>query len=158
MGRAQGEPDITAIDAAARILDAHRIMSISTVRPDGWPQTTIVGYANDGLSLYFVILRSSQKLSNIQGDDRISLAVGDEPIDLMEAKAVFAGARAFEVTDELEREKAWRLLTGRHPNLGPYDVPDPAVTAMMRADCRHVSVVDYSKGPGHVEAFTVGTD
>ncbi|WP_309660911.1 hypothetical protein [Sphingomonas sp.] len=31
---------------AIRILDAHRIMAVSTQRPDGWSQTTFVGYAN----------------------------------------------------------------------------------------------------------------
>ena len=32
------------------LLDQHRIMTIATLRPDGWPQATTVGYANDGLS------------------------------------------------------------------------------------------------------------
>jgi len=57
---------------AIRILDRHRTMAISTVRPDGWPQTTIAGYANDGLTLYFLIFRSGQKFANIDGDDRVS--------------------------------------------------------------------------------------
>jgi len=30
------------------ILDHHRNMTIATLRPDGWPQATTVGYANDG--------------------------------------------------------------------------------------------------------------
>ena len=34
------------------ILDQHRIMTIATLRPDGWPQATTVGYANEGLTLY----------------------------------------------------------------------------------------------------------
>lgn len=154
---AQG-PDGAAIDAAVKILDDHRLLAISTIRPDGWPQTTIVGYVNDGLSLYFVILRSSQKLENIKRDDRVSIAVGKEPASLLEAKAVYAGARAAEVVDEGERARAWTLLTRRHTNLAPYDIPDPEVTAMMRADCLHVSVVDYTKGAGHTEAFDIGTN
>ena len=36
------------------ILDRERIMTLATVRPDGWPQATTVGYVNDGLSLYFL--------------------------------------------------------------------------------------------------------
>lgn len=35
------------------LLDEHRIMTIATLRPDGWPQATTVGYGNDGLTLYF---------------------------------------------------------------------------------------------------------
>jgi nitroimidazol reductase NimA-like FMN-containing flavoprotein (pyridoxamine 5'-phosphate oxidase superfamily) len=151
------QPVRMATDAAVDILVGHRIMTISTVRPDGWPQSTIVGYVNKGLSLYFVIFRSSQKFANISKDERVSIAIAEEPRALTEAKAVYAGARAVEVLEESERVHAWELLTARHPNLAPYDIPDPAVTAMMRADCLHVTVVDYTKGAGHSEAFDVAT-
>ena len=129
-------------------------MAISTVRPDGWPQTTIVGYANNGLAVYFMILRSSQKFANIQRDDRVSMAVGEEPSEIHEAKAVYAGAHAAELTDPAERERAWKLLQDRHPNLGEFELPDSNQAAVMHATCKHVSVVDYSRGLGHTEAFT----
>lgn len=35
------------------LFDQHRIMTIATLRQDGWPQATTVGYGNDGLTLYF---------------------------------------------------------------------------------------------------------
>ena len=133
-------------DQAVRILDSHRTMAISTVRPDGWPQTTIVGYANDGLAVYFIIFRSSQKFANILHDDRISIAVGEEPRDLHHLEAVYAGAHASEVTDLKQAAHAWRLLTLRHPNLSHLQVPDKRETALMCANCKHVSVLDYSQG------------
>jgi len=132
-------------DNAARILDAHRIMAISTVRPDGWPQTTIVGYANDGPAIYFIVMRSSQKFANIAHDDRISIAVGEEPRDLRTLQAVYAGAHASEVTDLKQAAHAWRLLTARHPNLSQLQVPEHAETALMCAVCKYVSVLDYSQ-------------
>lgn len=145
-------------DTAIRILDARRIMALSTVRPDGWPQTTIVGYANDGLTLYFVIFRASQKFANIAHDGRVSVAVGEEPPDMRLASAVFAGALAEEVTDATERQRAWRLLVQRHPNLAGRPEPDWSSAAMIRADCRHVSVLDYSKGLGHTDALHFADD
>jgi nitroimidazol reductase NimA-like FMN-containing flavoprotein (pyridoxamine 5'-phosphate oxidase superfamily) len=36
------------------LLDQHRIMTIATIRPDGWPQATTVGYVNEGLTLCFL--------------------------------------------------------------------------------------------------------
>ena len=33
------------------LLDQHRLMTVATNRPDGWPQATTVGYVNDGLTL-----------------------------------------------------------------------------------------------------------
>src|SRR6266498_1439778 len=97
-------------ESAIEILDSHRTMAISTLRPDGWPQTTIVGYANDGLTLYFLIFRSSQKLANIRRDRRVSLAVGGDSKELSQLTAVYAAAHASEVTKPEERARAWRLL------------------------------------------------
>ena len=143
------------LNPAIEILDAHRQMAISTVRPDGWPQTTIVGYANQGWTVYFLIFRSSQKFVNIAQDDRISVAVSGEARSLGEIKAVYAGAHSTEVTDENERSAAWALLLARHTNLGDFGMPDETETALMRAECKYVSVVDYSRGIGHTEAFEI---
>src|SRR5688572_5027802 len=112
------------LQPAIEILNAHRTMSVSTVRPDGWPQTTIVGYANDGWTVYFLIFRSSQKFANIAHDDRISIAVSGDPNYLSDIKAVYAGAHAAEVTDGRERDLAWKLLLQRHPNLADFGPPD----------------------------------
>lgn len=141
---------------AIAILDTHRIMAISTVRPDGWPQTTIVGYANEGWDVFFLIFRSSQKFANIAHDDRISIAVGEEPESLSELRAVYAAAHAHELTEPKQREYAWRLLTRRHPNLGGFEPPDPSQAVLMRASLLHVSVLDYTQGFGHSEALTLG--
>jgi nitroimidazol reductase NimA-like FMN-containing flavoprotein (pyridoxamine 5'-phosphate oxidase superfamily) len=126
-------------------------MAISTVRPDGWPQTTIVGYANDGLQIYFLIFRASQKFANIEKDDRISFAVGAEPIDVRNITAVYSSAHACEVTEPPERARAWNLLARRHPNLRDFVPPPEADAAMMRASCEHLSVLDYTKGFGYTE-------
>ena len=131
---------------AITILNAHRTMAISTVRPDGWPQTTIVGYANEGFDIFFLILRSSQKFINISRDDRISVAVGAEPQSLDQVEAMYAAARAVEVADPRQRDYAWRLLVQRHPNLADFELPDGSEAALMRATCEHVSVVDYTRG------------
>ena len=139
-----------------RILNTHRIMSISTVRPDGWPQTTIVGYVNSGWTLYFLIYRSSQKFVNIQRDDRVSVAVGAEPKDLNELAAVYAGGHASEVTDPEERERAWKLLMERHPVLAAFVMPEPSAAALMKMICKYVSLLDYTQGLGHAEARTIG--
>lgn len=146
------------LQPAIEILDAHRTMAISTVRPDGWPQTTIVGYANEGWTLYFMIFRSSQKFANIERDDRISFAVAEEAGELREHKAVYAAAHASEVTDAEERERCWQVLAKRHPNLAGFELPDRADVALMRARCKYVSVLDYTVALGHSEALTIESD
>ena len=140
---------------AITILNANRIMAISTVRPDGWPQTTIVGYANRGFDIYFLIFRGSQKYANLQHDDRISIAVAPEPTELEQLKAVYAGLRVKEVTDSQEQNEAWRLLMERHANLAGFKIPNSNQAVFMRGRCKHVSVLDFSQGAGHREQLTV---
>lgn len=140
---------------AIRILNTHRIMAISTIRPDGWPQTTIVGYANRGFDLVFLIYRSSQKLANIRHDDRISIAVAAEPAELDQLQAVYASAHAREITVESEREAAWRQLMERHANLAGSQIPEATEAVFMRATCEHVSMLDFTQGLGHREQLIV---
>lgn len=144
-----GDPSVQA--AAIGMMDERCIMAIATVRADGWPQNTIVGYANDGVTIYFLIFRASQKFGNIALDDRVAIAIGEQPSNIHFAEAVYAAGRAAEVTDPDEREQAWRLLVSRHPNLGGRGAPDEQVTAIMRVRCTYLSVLDYSKGLGHTD-------
>lgn len=142
-------------EGAVEILDSHRTMAISTLRPDGWPQTTFVGYANEGLTLFFLIFRSSQKLANIRRDMRVSLAVGGDEKEVSQLTAVYAAAHAVEVTDQKERARAWNLLESRHPNLADFELPDRSDAAMMKAVCQFVTVLDFRRGPGHTEELSV---
>ena len=143
---------------AIQILDGHRLMAISTVRSDGWPQTTIVGYSNIGLIIYFMIFRASQKFANIAKDNRVSIAVSPEPRNLTELQAVYAGATAAEVLDPAERDQAWKLLVERHPNLADYELPPMGAAALMRANCKYLAVLDYASSWGEAEHFTVGEE
>ena len=140
---------------AIRILNAHQTMAISTVRPDGWPQTTIVGYANRGFDIVFLIYRTGQKWANIQHDDRISIAVATEPLELSRLQAVYAGAHAQEIVDEDERQEAWRQLMQRHANLAGAQIPEASEGVFMRARCKYVSVLDFTQGLGYREQLTV---
>lgn len=142
-------------DNAIRILDTRRVLSVSTVSPDGWPHTTIVGYANVGLTVYFAILRSSEKLAHIRNDNRISFAVGEEPRDVSTLQEVYASALAFEVDGPDERSEVWDLLGSRHRNLSGSAVPDAETAVLMRAEPRHVTVLDYSIAYGRSESFDV---
>src|SRR5215510_1026951 len=66
------------------LLDQHRIMTIATLRPDGWPQATTVGYANEGLTLYFLCGPDSQKAANLARDDRVSLTIDHDTPQVMD--------------------------------------------------------------------------
>ena len=143
---------------AVRILNHNRTMAISTVRPDGWPQVTIVGYVNDGFDVLFSIFRESQKFANIAHDDRIAIAVAPVEEDFQNIRAVYAGGHAQEITGDDERQAAWKKMMERHPVLAGSQIPGFEQATFMRMRCKYVSVLDYSQGLGHREEFVVEDD
>ena len=143
-------------DDIVAILNAHRLMAISTVMPNGWPQTTLVGYANDGLLIYFIISRTSQKYANIQRDQRVGIAISRDYDDPREIKELSIAAEASEVTDADQCEHAIDLLLARRPSMAKLKRPNPATAAVMRAAGRVITISDYTKGFGHADVATLG--
>jgi nitroimidazol reductase NimA-like FMN-containing flavoprotein (pyridoxamine 5'-phosphate oxidase superfamily) len=97
------------------LLDEHRIMTVATNRPDGWPQATVVGYANDGLIIYCFIARDGQKYANIMRDPRISLATAKDYPQPLQIKGLSIAAKAVVVEDQGEIEHAGSILLRRYP-------------------------------------------
>src|SRR5215472_11622903 len=98
-----------------KLLDQHRIMSLATLRPDGWPQATTVGYANDGLTLYFLCGPESQKAKNLVRDDRVSLTIDHDTPQVMNITGLSMAAHAQAVVDKAEAEKVLRMLMSKYP-------------------------------------------
>lgn len=134
------------------ILDRHRIMTIATLRPDGWPQATTVGYASEGLTLYFLCGRDSQKAANLARDNRVSLTIDDDTPKVMEITGLSMAATAEAVRDPREGEKILSLLMRKYPQQSlPLAMPTPADVALFRVTPKVISVLDYTKGFAHTD-------
>jgi nitroimidazol reductase NimA-like FMN-containing flavoprotein (pyridoxamine 5'-phosphate oxidase superfamily) len=135
------------------LLDQHRIMTVATLRPDGWPQATTVGYVNEGLTLYFLCGIDSQKAKNLAQDDRISLTIDHDTADLMAITGLSMAAHARAVEDRDEAEKVLRMLPLKYPDAPPLPVkmPSPDEIRLFRVTPTVISVLDYSKGFGHTD-------
>ena len=135
------------------LLDEHRIMTLATLRPDGWPQATTVGYGNDGLTIYFLCGPESQKAANLARDNRVSLTIDHDTPQVMEITGLSMAARAEAVTDSAESEKALRLLMAKYPEQRslPLPMPRPADVRIFRLTPVVISVLDYTKGFGHTD-------
>jgi nitroimidazol reductase NimA-like FMN-containing flavoprotein (pyridoxamine 5'-phosphate oxidase superfamily) len=138
------------------LLDQHRIMTIATLRPDGWPQATTVGYVNEGTTLYFLCGLDSQKAKNLARDDRISLTIDHDTADLMAITGLSMAAHAHAVTDRTEAEKVLRMLPLKYPDAPPLPMKMPSrdEVRLFRVMPTVISVLDYSKGFGHTDLVT----
>ena len=135
------------------LLDEHRIMTLATLRPDGWPQATTVGYANEGLTLYFLCGLDSQKAANLARDDRVSLTIDHDTPQVMEIAGLSMAARARPVVDRDEAVKALTLLQRKYPQQLslPGPMPQPGEVAIFRLTPIVISVLDYAKGFAHTD-------
>src|ERR1043166_1261913 len=137
------------------LLGQHRLMAIATNRPDGWPQATTVGYANDGLTVYFLCGPQSQKAQNIARDNRVSLTIDYDVPDPTAITGLSMGAIAEPVRDSAEVSKATNLLMKRYPEYANYPAPNPDQILIMKVLPKVISVLDYSKGFAHTDLVTV---
>ena len=81
------------------LLDQHRIMTVATNRADGWPQATVVGYANDGLIIYCLVARDSQKFANITRDPRVSIAIANDYPQPLQIRVKLITSQTFSCAD-----------------------------------------------------------
>ena len=138
------------------LLDRHRAMTIATLRPDGWPQANTVGYASEGLTIYFLCGLESQKAHNIAHDNRVSLAIDHDPDNVMTIAGLSMAALAEPITDHAEGARVMQLLAAKYPaqaNLG-MTMPEPEQVRLFRLTPTVISVIDYSKGFAHTDLVT----
>jgi nitroimidazol reductase NimA-like FMN-containing flavoprotein (pyridoxamine 5'-phosphate oxidase superfamily) len=133
------------------VLDQHRVLTIATLRPDGWPQATTVVYANEGLTIFFVCDPASQKATNLARDDRVSLTIDHETPQVTEITGLSMAAHAQAVVNPAEAGKALHMLRLKYPLL---PVPMPEDVRIFRVTPTIISVIDYSKGFGHTDLVT----
>jgi general stress protein 26 len=133
------------------LLRSHNNLTLATLRPDGWPQATTVGYVNDRLTIYFGCAPDSQKAANIRRDGRVSLAIDwDEP-DRSRIQGLSMAAITEIVTAAEEIGRIVSLMRAKFPQIAALPPFSPEDLALVRLWPRVVSVLDYTKGFGHTD-------
>ena len=142
--------------AILEIVDRHRVTSLATLRPDGWPQATTVGYVNEGLDIYFLCGCDSQKAHNLSQDDRVSLTINDDPSDVMQIKGLSLAGHASPVEDQTEAARVIALWPRKYPTVKelPMPMPPPDQIRVFCVTPSVLSLLDYSQGFGHSDLVT----
>ena len=111
---------------ARRILESDSLAHVTTIDPDGRPQTTLAWVGLEGDEIVFATLPDQRKLRNLRRDPRITISIQTERVTafgLHEYLVIYGTAR---VTDGGGPEVLQRLA---HTYLGPDatfpPMPDP---------------------------------
>lgn len=136
-------------------LKQHNIMSFATLRRDGFPQATTVGYANDGLDIYFCCDRSSQKAYNLERSNKVSLTIDHDYQNWKRIKGLSMGATAIVLKRSADVKRALKLLRRKFPQMNQMSEEELSQTAFVKVRPKVISLLDYSKGFGHTNLVRV---
>ncbi|MFE4518060.1 PPOX class F420-dependent oxidoreductase [Kitasatospora sp. NPDC056783] len=75
-------------DRAKALLDAKSFAVVSTIQPDGGPQSTVVWVKRDGDDILFSTVQGRRKHLNLERDPRIAILINpaDSPYEYLEAR------------------------------------------------------------------------
>ncbi|MYN18408.1 pyridoxamine 5'-phosphate oxidase family protein [Rugamonas sp. FT107W] len=143
------------------LLAATHDLTLATVRPDGYPQATVVSFVHDDLTLYAGIGLDSQKAHNIRQNDKVSATITPAYPDWRHIRGLSLAGSASIVAGEEETAHAADLMRYRFPQLRelvpPGDICWPGAV-FVRIQPSVISILDYELGFGHTELFEVVMD
>ncbi|MDJ0707490.1 MAG: pyridoxamine 5'-phosphate oxidase family protein [Leptolyngbyaceae cyanobacterium MO_188.B28] len=141
------------------ILADHNILTLATVRDDGYPQATTVTYVNDGLEIYFLTGPECQKVGNIQRCNKVSLTIDREYEDWHQIKGLSMGGIAEILSDPDEITKAITCLETKFPQIHEWGTAEDIskAAAFVKITPQVISVLNYEKEFGHTELVAVET-
>jgi nitroimidazol reductase NimA-like FMN-containing flavoprotein (pyridoxamine 5'-phosphate oxidase superfamily) len=138
------------------IVEHARDLTLATIRPDGYPQATTVSYGHDGMTIYAVIGKRSQKADNRRHCNKVSLAINTEYSDWNHIKGLSMGAQAEILTEPKEIQHAGDCLLKRFPEMKASAGPEVMnELAFLKIRPQVISVLNYEKGFGHTDLVTV---
>lgn len=155
MSENQSEPiHGRAVLAVLKLLGSHSLMTLAANRPNGRPHASTLGYMNDGLNIYFITAKDSEKLSNIVADPRVGVAIRGNAEE-GEAVGVSIDGRAEILHDITEIEHVLRLILERAPEVAPW-APGIGKTVVVKVIPEIIEAVAIVDGRSHAQTYHIG--
>lgn len=131
-----------------QVLQSQHLMTLATVRPDGYPQATIVNYINDDLTLYFATDAASQKAGNIKLNNKVSIAISNQTEDFFKLSGVSMAGIATRITEEAAADEMSLRLFRKLPQSKRFVPEDPRQLSVFSVVPVAISLIDYASGFG----------
>jgi len=130
------------------VLRRQHIMTVATIRPDGYPQATTVNYIHDDLIVYFATALTSQKAGNIKINNKVSVSIVDQAQDFYKLRGLSMSGTATRVQEKQRAEEFALRLFGRFPQSRRFVPEDPKELAVYEIRPVAIALIDYASGFG----------
>jgi uncharacterized protein YhbP (UPF0306 family) len=131
-----------------KVLQSQHLMTLATIRPDGYPQATILNYIADGLTLYFATDAASQKVGNIRLNNKVSVAIANQTEDFYKLSGLSLSGLATRILDQDVAERLSLRLFRKLPQSKRFVPQDPRQLAVFSVAPVAISLIDYASGFG----------
>jgi uncharacterized protein YhbP (UPF0306 family) len=144
----------------ATFLDAHHVMSLATLGPDG-PHAAKVFYVRESLSLFWVSDPASRHSTHIVAQGAIAATIAPDYQDFPQIKGLQLVGVARCLTDASDDRHGRDLLQQRYPFLSNAATAPPALrdaydrARVYRFDPTRIVLIDNSRGFGSKETLEV---
>jgi uncharacterized protein YhbP (UPF0306 family) len=131
------------------VLRRQHLMTIATVRSDGYPQATTVNYINDDdLTLYFATDAVSQKAGNIALNAKVSVAIVDRAGDFYKLRGLSLSGNAARIHDRHKADEVALRLFRSLPQSRRFVPENPHSLAVYAVTPVAIALIDYASGFG----------
>ena len=124
-------------DEARRILESDSLAHVTTIDPDGRPQTTLAWVGLEGDEVVFATLPDQRKLRNLRRDPRITISIQTErvtPYGLHEYLVIYGTARVTNGGGPEVLQRLARTYLGPDVTFPPMPDPPPGFVTRVTVD------------------------
>ena len=143
-----------AVTAILKLLNHQGLMTVATNSPEGQPHISTLGYDNDGLNLYFMTARDSEKRRNLLADSRLSVAIRGRAEE-GEAVGLSIEGRAQEVQSPDELKALEARIKARTPDQAPF-APAHEDAVVFKLAPHRIKAVAVIEGHSRTVSFSIG--
>jgi PPOX class probable F420-dependent enzyme len=130
------------------LINGPRVAALTTIMPDGQPQTTVVWCNFDGTHILVNTMRGFQKERNMRANPKVTLLCYDprQPLRYLEVRG-----RVVEMTEQGAMEHLdglSELYIGRKPYFGecvPAELKEKEIPVLCRIRPTHITALDATK-------------
>jgi len=131
-----------------KVLRSQHLMTLATIRPDGYPQATVVNYMSDDLTVYFATDAASQKVANIKLNNKVSIAIANQTEDFYKLAGLSMSGTAARVLDKETAAQLSLRLFRALPQSKRFVPQDARQLAVYSVTPVAISLIDYASGFG----------
>jgi len=137
-----------------------RFANLAYIRHDGLPvQRTLGSFALAGFDIIFSTKKDAAKVRDISENNKVSFYFEHDGQQLPLWKSALFIGEAHKVDEARELDWAVGILSDRNPRfkdrIAKGELPN---IQLFKVNTRDIEYIDYSKGAGHVEKFTLSIE